>query len=199
MAQVDYFLKIAGVDGESTDDKHKGEIDLESFSWGETNSPAPPAMAAARGAGKVQPQDFHFVKKLDKASPVLFVGVRDRRALQVRDPDGPQGRRRPAGVSRRSRLEDVPGELLPVGRLGAGRRRADRPGQLELRQARDELQGAEARRQLGGEVKQKYDFCGQQEDLSDRHVSARAVLRDSYCRRRRRCSDVGSWPSPTCS
>ena len=28
MAQVDYFLKIAGVDGESTDDKHKGEIEL---------------------------------------------------------------------------------------------------------------------------------------------------------------------------
>ena len=31
-AQVDYFLKIDGVDGESTDDKHKGEIQLESFS-----------------------------------------------------------------------------------------------------------------------------------------------------------------------
>ena len=30
-AAVDYFLKIDGVDGESTDDKHKGEIQLESF------------------------------------------------------------------------------------------------------------------------------------------------------------------------
>jgi type VI protein secretion system component Hcp len=30
-AQADYFLKIDGVDGESTDDKHKGEIQLESF------------------------------------------------------------------------------------------------------------------------------------------------------------------------
>ena len=36
MAQVDYFLKIDGVDGESGDDKHKGEIEVESFSWGET-------------------------------------------------------------------------------------------------------------------------------------------------------------------
>ena len=27
-ATVDYFLKIDGVDGESTDDKHKGEIQL---------------------------------------------------------------------------------------------------------------------------------------------------------------------------
>ena len=33
-AAVDYFLKIDGVDGESTDDKHKGEIQLESFSFG---------------------------------------------------------------------------------------------------------------------------------------------------------------------
>ena len=32
MAQVDYFLKIDGIDGESTDAKHKGEIDLQS--WG---------------------------------------------------------------------------------------------------------------------------------------------------------------------
>ena len=36
MAQVDYFLKIEGVESESTDAKHKGEIELESFSWGET-------------------------------------------------------------------------------------------------------------------------------------------------------------------
>ena len=33
-AAVDYFLKIDGIDGESTDDKHKGEIQLESYSFG---------------------------------------------------------------------------------------------------------------------------------------------------------------------
>jgi len=27
-ASVDYFIKLDGVDGESTDDKHKGEIEL---------------------------------------------------------------------------------------------------------------------------------------------------------------------------
>jgi hypothetical protein len=37
-AAVDYFLKIDGVDGESTDDKHKGEIQLESYSFGRTVS-----------------------------------------------------------------------------------------------------------------------------------------------------------------
>jgi type VI secretion system secreted protein Hcp len=72
MAQVDYFLKIDGVPSESTDDKHKGEIELETFSWGETQS-GTSGHGAGAGAGKVVPQDFHFVKKLDKASPVLFI------------------------------------------------------------------------------------------------------------------------------
>lgn len=70
MAQVDYFLKIDGVPGESEDAKHKEEIELESFSWGETNSGSH-ATGAGGGSGKVQMQDFHFVKKYDKSSPVL--------------------------------------------------------------------------------------------------------------------------------
>ncbi|MBK8427520.1 MAG: type VI secretion system tube protein Hcp [Lewinellaceae bacterium] len=31
-AAVDYFLKIEGIDGESTDDKHKQWIDIDSYS-----------------------------------------------------------------------------------------------------------------------------------------------------------------------
>lgn len=72
MAQVDYFLKIDGVDAESTDSKHKGEIELESFSWGESNS-GTAGHGGGAGAGKVVASDFHFVKKLDKASPVLMI------------------------------------------------------------------------------------------------------------------------------
>ncbi len=72
MAQADYFLKIDGVDGESTDDKHKKEIELESFSWGETNS-GTAGHGGGAGAGKVAPQDFHIVKRVDKASPKLFI------------------------------------------------------------------------------------------------------------------------------
>lgn len=71
MAQVDYFLKIDGVQGESADSKHKGEIELESFSWGETNSGG--HGAAGGGAGKVSVQDLHFVMKLNKASPKLLL------------------------------------------------------------------------------------------------------------------------------
>ena len=72
MAQVDYFLKIDGLPGESTDEKHKGELDIESFSWGETNSGSA-GHGAGAGTGKVQPHDFVFTKRIDKSSPVLMI------------------------------------------------------------------------------------------------------------------------------
>ena len=72
MAKVDYFLKIDGVDGESTDDKHTGEIELESWSFGGTNSGSF-SSGGGGGSGKVSMQDFNFVKKTDKASAKLLV------------------------------------------------------------------------------------------------------------------------------
>ena len=71
MAQGDYFLKITGVEGESTDDKHKGEIEVESFSYGATQQGIGHS-GGGGGAGKVAMQDFHFVMKVSKASPKLF-------------------------------------------------------------------------------------------------------------------------------
>ena len=35
------YLQLDGIPGESTDHRHKGEIDLESFSLGETNFATP--------------------------------------------------------------------------------------------------------------------------------------------------------------
>jgi type VI secretion system secreted protein Hcp len=70
-AAVDYFLKIDGVDGESKDDKHKGEIDIESWSWGATQTGSM-AAGGGGGAGKVSMQDFSFTKSIDKSSPKLF-------------------------------------------------------------------------------------------------------------------------------
>jgi type VI secretion system secreted protein Hcp len=72
MAAVDYFLKIKSIEGESKDSKHKNEIDLESFSWGETQTGSH-SFGGGGGAGKVQMQDFHFVMKVNKASPKLFL------------------------------------------------------------------------------------------------------------------------------
>ncbi|HKZ03363.1 MAG TPA: type VI secretion system tube protein Hcp [Pyrinomonadaceae bacterium] len=72
MAQVDYFLKLKGIEGESTDSKHKNEISVESWSWGETQS-GTHSFGGGGGAGKVQMQDFHFVMRHNKASPKLFL------------------------------------------------------------------------------------------------------------------------------
>jgi type VI secretion system secreted protein Hcp len=68
---VDYFLKIEGIDGESMDSKHKGEIQLESWSWGESNSGSM-MESGGGGAGKVNMQDFSFAMKVNKASPKLL-------------------------------------------------------------------------------------------------------------------------------
>ena len=72
MAGVDYFLKIDGIHGESRDERHKDEIEIESFSWGETQS-GTFAGGGGGGAGKVSAQDFHFTMPVNKASPALFL------------------------------------------------------------------------------------------------------------------------------
>lgn len=72
MAAVDYFLKLDGIEGESSDAKHKNEIDVESWSWGETQT-GTFATGGGGGAGKVQFTDFAFVTRLSKASPKLML------------------------------------------------------------------------------------------------------------------------------
>ena len=72
MAAVDYFLKIDGIKGESRDEKHKDEIEIESFSCGETQT-GTFAVGGGGGAGKVSAQDFHFTMPVNKASPALFL------------------------------------------------------------------------------------------------------------------------------
>jgi type VI secretion system secreted protein Hcp len=69
----DAFLKIDSIPGESKDSKHKDEIEVFSFSWGESN----PAIISSGGggstSGKVSMQDFHFVAATQKSSPTLFL------------------------------------------------------------------------------------------------------------------------------
>lgn len=90
MAAVDYFLKIEGIKGESTDDKHKDEIDVESFSWGVSQTGT-----RSGGVGKVALQDFHFAKLISKASPVLFQtcasGEHIKEAVFVGEAANPRG------------------------------------------------------------------------------------------------------------
>ena len=67
----DVFLRIDGVEGESADAKHKGEIDVLEYDWG-LAAPASTRGGGA-GAGKVTFQDLRVVARTSKASPTLFL------------------------------------------------------------------------------------------------------------------------------
>jgi len=69
---VDAFLKLDDLKGESIDAKHKDEIEVLSWSWGETNGPTSNP-GAGLGSGKVAFQDFHFTSRLQRSSPKLFL------------------------------------------------------------------------------------------------------------------------------
>lgn len=156
MAQVDYFLKLDGVPGESTDDKHKGEIDVESFSWGVTNM-GTSGHGGGSGAGKAQPQDITFSKRYDKASPVLYIGCATGQhfkdaLLTVRKAGGQQ-------------LEYLKFKLEGV--MVTSYQTSGSPGgggvvqdMFSLNFAKMEMVYKEQKADgtLGGEVKQKYDF-----------------------------------------
>jgi type VI secretion system secreted protein Hcp len=68
---VDMFIKIGDVKGEATDDKHKGEIEVLSWSLGATQT-GTAGIGGGGGAGKVQMQDMVITKYIDKSSAALF-------------------------------------------------------------------------------------------------------------------------------
>jgi type VI secretion system secreted protein Hcp len=70
--QQDIFIKIDTIKGESRNDKHKDEIDVESFSWGMTQG-GTMHKSGGGGAGRVQVEDLTFVHRVDAASPLLWL------------------------------------------------------------------------------------------------------------------------------
>ena len=69
---VDMFVKIEGVDGESVDSSHKGEIDVLAWSWGMSQS-GTMHMGGGGGSGKVSVNDVSITKFVDLATPVLML------------------------------------------------------------------------------------------------------------------------------
>jgi type VI secretion system secreted protein Hcp len=156
MAQVDYFLKIEGVDGESKDSKHEKEIELESFNWGETNSGSA-GHGGGSGSGKVQAQDFHIVKRVDKASPKLFIacatGEHFKKAVLVA---------RKAGKEQQEYLKLTFEDLIVSSYQLGGSAGSDvvPSDQVSLNFAKLEVsyKAQKPDGTLDAEVKQKYDF-----------------------------------------
>jgi type VI secretion system secreted protein Hcp len=73
-ASFEVFLKIEGIEGDSTDPMHINEINVVSFKIGVLNS-GTFSTGGGGGAGKVQVTDLTVFKFIDKASPQLFVAA----------------------------------------------------------------------------------------------------------------------------
>jgi type VI secretion system secreted protein Hcp len=71
MAQVDAFLRLDGIKGESIDSAHKGEIEILNWSWSLTNSGSA-HYGQGMGSGKVQVGDIHILKRVDSSTPILM-------------------------------------------------------------------------------------------------------------------------------
>jgi len=67
----DAYLEIDGIKGESKDENHREAIEIQSFSWGVSNT-GPFATGGGGGSGKVSFQDLHFTTRISKASPQLL-------------------------------------------------------------------------------------------------------------------------------
>ncbi len=63
---VNMYLKIENITGESVSAKHKGEIEIQSFSWGQANN------GTISGAGKTVARQLSILKRVDKSSPPLM-------------------------------------------------------------------------------------------------------------------------------
>ena len=77
-AAVDYYLQIDGIDGESTDEQHRNQIEILSFSWGASNpgiTNQSYGAGSGGGAGKATFQDIHFTASASKASPKLMLAA----------------------------------------------------------------------------------------------------------------------------
>ncbi len=95
-AAVDMFMKIDGVKGESTDNKHREWIDVVSFSWGCSQ----PGGGSSSGGGGRSVQDLTVVKNLDKSSPKLALACANGQTIPAvtlelvvppEDPASPEG------------------------------------------------------------------------------------------------------------
>ena len=72
MAVPDIYLKIDGIDGEAQDKDHQSEIEVLSFSMGVSNLGSGD-VGTGSGSSRASLSDLSVMKRVDKASPGLFV------------------------------------------------------------------------------------------------------------------------------
>jgi type VI secretion system secreted protein Hcp len=80
----DMFFKVKGakhgqITGEAQDDKHKGEIEVLSWSWGMQGKSA---LGGGTATGKATMRELRIVKKVDKASTALMSALRTNEVIK---------------------------------------------------------------------------------------------------------------------
>ncbi len=74
----DGFIKIDGIEGESTDGLHEGWIEIQSFGSGHTQTVSRTASSVGgASAERADFQEFQFEKLIDKATPKLALACAD--------------------------------------------------------------------------------------------------------------------------
>jgi len=68
---ADFFLEIEGIKGESTDDKHKDQIEVLSYSCGVSQPVSAASRTGGRTGGRADFQNFTITKTIDIATPDL--------------------------------------------------------------------------------------------------------------------------------
>jgi len=78
------FFKVKGakhgqINGEAQDDKHKGEIEVLSWSWGMQGKSG---IGGGGATGKATMRELRIVKKVDKASTALMSALRTNEVIK---------------------------------------------------------------------------------------------------------------------
>ena len=68
----DAYMKVDGVEGESTAKGHEKEIEVLSFSFGASNPSSVGPGTTGIAASRVSVSSFNFMKRTDKTSAILF-------------------------------------------------------------------------------------------------------------------------------
>jgi type VI secretion system secreted protein Hcp len=68
----DAFLKLDAMEGESTDDKYRGWVEIESYGFGVSHLTTIGSATGGAGSGKTAVGELKITKVVDKSSAVLF-------------------------------------------------------------------------------------------------------------------------------
>jgi type VI secretion system secreted protein Hcp len=150
---IDVHIRFDGVEGESTDRDHKGEVRVLTWGWGVTQAAA--AAGAGSGTGKATPADLVFTHDYDKASPLLA-----KRCAQGKHFPAVVLSARKAGEGQKDFLKVTMKEVFVASIQVVGQGEGGLQESVSLRYGTIEFgyKPQDARGGLGGEVKFNWDL-----------------------------------------